>query len=183
MFTSPSLELGLILGWPQVPVAPSSPAEIDLGDPTWICGAVTVSLGAPLFHGIKFPRGSRCRQARATVDGVRVGTVAFQSPVPLPGPTRLSLAGAKLGWVSAWFPFGNSCPALSSRWAGQVPPYFRRAVSPLALRLGVGFIGLGYWPGFSAWVFGLGFRLGFSAWVLSLGSQPGFSAWVLGLGS
>ena len=109
--------------------------------------------------------------------------MAFQSPVPLPGPTRLSLAGAKLGWVSAWFPFGNSCPALSSRWAGQVPPYFRRAVSLLASRLGVGFIGLGYWPGFSAWVFGLGFRLGFSAWVLSLGSWPGFLVWVPSLGS
>ena len=40
---------GLAVGWPQVPVAPSFPAEIDLGDPTRICGAVTVSWGLPSF--------------------------------------------------------------------------------------------------------------------------------------
>jgi hypothetical protein len=79
------------------------------------------------------------------VDGVRVRRMAFKPSVPAAwasqtrqGWTRVR---AKRGWASDWIPLGALWWVASSGRAGQVPPYFRRAVGDLGVLGWAGFVG------------------------------------------
>ena len=79
------------------------------------------------------------------VDGVCVRRMAFKPSVPAAGARLMRLSwggsGAKRGWASDWIPLGAWWWVASSGRAGQVPPYFRRAVGDLGVLGWAGFVG------------------------------------------
>jgi hypothetical protein len=152
---------GLTVGWPQVPVAPSSPAEIDLGDPPRICRAVTVSWGLPSFmESSSLEDHAADRRGPRSMEFALVRWL-FSRPSRCRGQLVRAWLGRNSVGCRLGFPSGTLVRLCPADGRDRSRPTFVVTFPFSPCDLGSGLL---------VWVTGQGFRPGFSAWVLGLGS-------------